>query len=125
MQLAVRDIVLTHKVRAAAGSYWNIAWQALLDDGMDAGRLPGHAGDFETSLMLSLRPELVSEDLPERDLEKQNVQRPGYRDERHGFWESINGHTDSPALASIDKGDRFRIAITEAVAKAWVDYARS
>ena len=123
MQLAVRDIVLTHPVRAAAGSYWNIAWQALLDAGMEASRLPGHAGDFETSLMLSLRPELVAEDLPKRDLEA--GAKPAFRDERHGFWESINGHTDSPAIASAEKGRLYRTAITKAVAKAWVDYVRS
>ncbi len=128
MQLAVRDIVLTHPVCAAAGSYWNIAWQALLDAGMDANHLPGHAGDFETSLMLSLRPELVAGDLPQRNLEaspKQMMQPAAYRDERHGFWESINGHTDSPSLATAVKGTRYRTAITQAVAKAWIDYVRS
>ncbi len=123
MQLAVRDIVLTHPVRAAAGSYWNIAWQALLEAGMDASLLPGHAGDFETSLMLSLRPELVAADLPQRDLDASP--KPAFRDERFGFWESINGHTDSPAMASAEKGTHYRTAITQAVARAWVDYVRS
>lgn len=127
-QLAVRDVVLRRPVRAAAGSYWNIAWKDLLDAGADVGRLPGHAGEFETSLMLSLRPELVARDLPYRELSGgagSVTLPPLFRDERHGFWESINGHTDSPAHASREKGERFREVIAKSVAKAWVDYLRS
>ena len=127
-QLAVRDVVLRRPVRAAAGSYWNIAWKDLVEAGVDVGRLPGHAGEFETSLMLSLRPELVAQDLPRRELSGASgsvTLPPPFRDERHGFWESINGHTDSPAHASREKGERFREVIAKAVAKAWVEYVRS
>lgn len=125
MQLAVRDIVLTHPVHAAAGSYWNIARQDLIDKAAaDPSRLPGHAGEFETSVMLSLRPELVSKDLPHRDANP--VRLPStYRDERHGFWKDINGHTDSPDLADAARGANYRKVIAEAVAKAWVDYMNS
>ena len=42
-------------------SYWTVASQALIDAGArDVGPgYPGHAGGFETSLMLALRPDLV------------------------------------------------------------------
>ena len=42
-------------------SYWTVAAQALIDAGArDVGPgYPGHAGGFETSLMLALRPDLV------------------------------------------------------------------
>ena len=123
-QLAVRDVVLRRPVRAAAGSYWNIAWKDLLDAGAEVGRLPGHAGEFETSLTLSLRPELVARDLPHRELGRAALPPP-VRNERHGFWESINGHTDSPAHASREKGERFREVIAKSVAKAWMEYVRS
>ena len=67
-QLAARDVALKHPVRVAAGSYWTIAWKALVEAEAHRGRrLPGHAGDFETSIMLSLRPELVPEVRPHRD----------------------------------------------------------
>lgn len=126
MQLAVRDIVLTHPVRAAAGSYWNIARQALIENaGADPSRLPGHAGEFETSVMLSLRPELVSKDLPHRDVNPAARLATTYRDERHGFWKDINGHTDSPDLATAENGSKYRAVIAEAVAAAWVDYLKS
>ena len=61
-QLAARDMALRHPVRVAAGSYWTIAWHALIAAHVHENRrLPGHAGDFETSIMLSLRPEIVSD----------------------------------------------------------------
>ncbi|BDC48847.1 creatinine amidohydrolase [Bryobacterales bacterium F-183] len=124
MQLAVRDIVLTHPVRAAAGSYWNIARQDLIEKaGAEPSRLPGHAGEFETSVMLSLNPALVSKDLPHRDTNPAAKLPSTYRDERHGFWKDINGHTDSPDLATAEKGALYRKVIAEAVAKAWVEFA--
>lgn len=128
-QLAVRDLILKHPVRAAAGSYWTIAWQALIDAGAHKGRrLPGHAGDFETSLMLSLRPELVAANRPDRgpsgDTEPSGARAP-FRDERYGFWKSIEGFTDSPSQADSERGTLFRAAIVNAVAEAWVQYYNS
>ena len=127
-QLAVRDIVLLHPVQAAAGSYWNMAMEHLAAAGAEMARVPGHAGDFETSVLLSMRPDLVSKDLPQRDLPPSGrwpEQPSTFRDERHGFWKNMNGHTDSPALASAEKGQRFRTAIANAVAKTWLEYMRS
>jgi creatinine amidohydrolase len=128
-QLAVRDIVLKHAVHAAAGSYWVVAWDALVGAGAHEGRgLPGHAGDFETSVMLSLRPELVADDRPHRDpsggTDPSGKQSP-FRDERHGWWKGIGGFTDSPAQADAKRGAIYRDVIAKAVAKAWVDYYES
>ena len=124
-QLAVRDTVLRHRCRAAAASYWNLASEALHAAEAHVGRnLPGHAGDFETSVMLSFRPDLVSPERPSREGPHGNRPMP-FRDERHGFWKEIDGFTDSPANATAENGLRFRQIIVEAVAKAWVDHYRS
>ena len=128
-QLAARDIALKHPVRAAAGSYWNVAWNALVGAGAHKGRgLPGHAGDFETSIMLSLRPELVAADRPRRDpsgdTDPSGAQAP-FRDERHGWWKGIGGFTDSPAHAEAERGSLYREVIAKAVAEAWVNYYSS
>lgn len=128
-QLAARDIALKHPVRAAAGSYWNVAWTALVDAGAHKGcGLPGHAGDFETSLMLSLRPELVAADRPHRDpsgdTDPSGAQAP-FRDERFGWWKGIGGFTDSPAQAEAERGSLYREVITKSVAEAWVKYYNS
>ena len=64
-QLAARDLALRHPVRVAAGSYWTIAWPDLIAIGAHLGRrLPGHAGDFETSMIMSLAARTGSGDTP-------------------------------------------------------------
>src|SRR5262249_40196244 len=59
---AVRDTALDHRVVAAAVGYWSLAWDDIRDIGRrhGIGPVPGHAGSFEASLMLALRPALVS-----------------------------------------------------------------
>jgi creatinine amidohydrolase len=128
-QLAARDMALRHPVRVAAGSYWNIAWRDLVAvDAHRGRRLPGHAGDFETSLILSLRPELVSAERPHREGEFETdatgSQAP-YRDERHGWWSDINGFTDSPDRAVPSNGTRFRAAVVAGLARAFIEFYRS
>jgi creatinine amidohydrolase len=125
-QLAARDLALRHPVRIAAGSYWAIAWDALTAANAHHGRrLPGHAGDFETSLMMSLRPELVPEERPHRDnpadSDPRRFEAP-WRHERHGFWTDIDGYTDSPDQATAEKGGEYRALIARAVASALVDF---
>src|SRR5690349_14510387 len=60
IQLVARDLALKHAAHLAAAPYWTIAWQALVAEQahVRAG-LPGHAGTFESSLIMALRPELV------------------------------------------------------------------
>jgi len=128
-QLAARDIALKYPVRAAAGSYWNVAWKALVGADAHKGRnLPGHAGDFETSIMLSLRPELVAAERPYRDpsgdTDPSGAQAP-FRDERYGWWKGIGGYTDSPAQAQAARGSLYREAIEKALSEAWVKYYNS
>lgn len=128
-ELAARDVALTREVNVGAGSYWAIAWEALVAEEAHRQRwLPGHAGDFETSMMLALRPDLKFGPLPHRDdlRDTDPLRRVApWRTELHGFWKSIDGYTDSPDQATPEKGKRFFKAITGAVAKAFVDFYRS
>src|SRR5215831_19328077 len=127
-QLAARDMALRHPVRVAAGSYWNVGWKELVAAEAHRGRrLPGHAGDFETSMMLSVRPDLVPAGRPHRDGEFEtdpSGAQAAYRDERHGWWRDINGFTDSPDRASAENGARFRAAIVAGLARAFVEFYR-
>ena len=127
-ELAARDIALRHPVRVAAGSYWRIAWSDLIAVDAHLGRrLPGHAGGFETSVMMSLRPELVPSKRPHRDGEFETDPAPlhPYRAESHGWWKEINGFTDSPALGTAEKGAIFRAAVVKGLARAFVEFYRS
>jgi creatinine amidohydrolase len=128
-QLAARDVALLHPVSVAAGSYWVIAWDALIAANANRGcRLPGHAGIFETSMMMALRPGLVPADRPHRDQftesDPRNFHAP-YRHEQHGSWQEIDGYTDSPDLATAERGLRDSAVITKALAEAFVEFYRA
>ncbi len=121
VQIAARDLALAHDVDVAACSWWNLAADALAEAGaLGRGRLPGHAGAFETSVILALRPGLAREPLPARD-------DPGpatiaFRDplsvELHGGWSAIEGYTDSPAAAHAEHGRQYVEIGVDAVAAA-------
>ncbi|HET9320400.1 MAG TPA: creatininase family protein [Bryobacteraceae bacterium] len=128
-ELAARDIALELPARIAAASYWTIAWDALVAAQAHLGcRLPGHAGIFETSMMLALRPELVAAERPHRDrtgdTDPRNFHAP-YRHERHGSWKEIDGYSDSPDGGSAERGHRYFEAIVGAVARAFVEFANA
>ena len=79
--------------------------------------LPGHAGAFETSLILALRPELAQQPLPARNEAEVGVLSPrpsAWRLERHGRWQEMDGFTDSPSRAD---GDR-RLAYLDTIVRA-------
>ena len=129
VQLVARDLALKHDANLAAASYWAAAWDALLAAEAPAlGRLPGHAGAFETSLVLALRPELVREPRPHRDgapPAASSTFAPPVRVERHGSWQEIDGYTDSPDRATAERGDAFLAIAAEAVARVLVEFHRA
>jgi len=116
-RLVVRDLA-REGISAAAASYWTVAWDALKEAGaLDFGRVPGHAGSFETSLMLYLfgelvhgRPPLREEDNPrEEPARRPFVQLPG-----QGVGK--DGYTDDARYASAAKGEQyFRIVVSRVV----------
>lgn len=126
-ELAARDIALRHPVRVAAGSYWRIAWSELIETGAHRGRLlPGHAGAFETSVMMSLRPDLVPVERPHRDgaFDSDPAPLSPYRGESHGWWKGIDGFTDSPDAGTAEKGAIFRAAVVKGLARSFVEFYR-
>lgn len=71
-EIAVRDVALAQPadlaVMLAAGSWWTIAASALAQHPEFAGvRVPGHAGQMETAMMLALNADRVRDDLPARN----------------------------------------------------------
>ena len=109
------------------GRWSDPSWDALVEAGIhQGGRLPGHAGRFETSVIQALRPELVVEPRPHRDLPEGfgelRVSTP-YRAEHHGWWASVDGYTDSPDLGTVAIGELSLAAVTGAVADAFVEFS--
>jgi creatinine amidohydrolase len=121
VQLAARDLALLHPVQIGALSYWQPA-QGRLDGawGDKPGYTPpGHAGEFETSVMLHLRPDLPPNEPPTRTTDQIAALPPrvsGWRLERNDWWQAIDGYTDSPASATADSGERFVEIVVDALA---------
>lgn len=118
-QLAVRDLAASHPTCwFGAGSWWAIAHHSLV---ARAGELnvPGHAGAFETSVMLARHPELVGErPLAAEEVIAQQLarNRGGARWERGTRWPSSQGWTDAPADASAEVGGDVFAAAAAAIA---------
>ncbi|SDS42981.1 creatininase family protein [Jiangella sp. DSM 45060] len=98
MRLAVKSAALRHDVAVAAANYWSLG---------DPGRSPGHAGRFETSLLLAAEPALVrpagaSSPAPSPPPLFEHPPYPGLVAERHGEWARAGGVTDDASGAAAD-----------------------
>lgn len=121
VRLAARELVLRHAVVAAAASYWTIAWQAMMHAGaLDIGRVPGHAGGFETSLMLATDASSVHTNLlplPRNGLGNRVDQDPVARPQvhAHGSWTATDGYSDDARDATGERGQVMFDVIARAV----------
>jgi creatinine amidohydrolase len=126
IQVAARDLALKHSVSIAAAAYWTIAWDDLVaETAHEHGLLPGHAGIFETSQMMALRPELVEESRPHRDSVEKSDPRSffdAYRVETHGAWQAIDGYSDSPDQARSQLGKTWLAAGVRSIARAFLEF---
>ncbi|WP_282085588.1 creatininase family protein [Streptomyces tendae] len=109
MRLAVKRFALRARVTVAACSYWTLT--AGEDEAGRPDVTPGHAGWFETSLMLAAHPELVRTPVPARTPVEppplfDHPPHPGLTVERHGEWERVDGSTDDASGADADRGGR-------------------
>jgi creatinine amidohydrolase len=100
MRVAVERLALVAEPHesAAAVSYWQLIGGAM-PDWAPAFPVPGHAGAFETSIMLALHPHLVQAEhnleQPAQPLATREV--PGLTHPRPGDWASSGGRTDGIA----------------------------
>lgn len=126
------DIVNRHgyDVRIAAAPYWDIARKALVEgEFLPSGRIPGHAGRFETALMRAIRPDLVDEEGIGRteDQARQDGQifapLAGATVQTHGSWAAGSGYTDNPAAATREEGEAMLAVIVEQVAAFMTAFA--
>lgn len=128
IQLAARDVALAHKIQIGAASYWTLAWDALIALGAQkAANVPGHAGKFETSIMMALRGAMVSSGRPYREhVADGDPKGPlgRWRFEKAGAWQAIDGYTDSPASASAVFGEQYLSVLIEAVHRSLIEFYR-
>src|SRR6266702_2017075 len=77
-QVAARDLGLELPIAVGAGSWWAMAYDALIESGSPAIRnIPGHGGGFETEAMMAIAGHLVREQRPVR--QGQPAESPPFR----------------------------------------------
>ena len=124
--VAARDLALEVGIEVGACSWWSLAGEELVAAGaLDIGRVPGHAGAFESSLVLALDETLVREPRPHRD--EDPTARAGTIDakvrvERPGSWQAIDGFTDSPDAGRSDLGREFFDVAIEKLAATMAEF---
>jgi creatinine amidohydrolase len=110
MHAVVQRLTLAEDVTAAAASWWQLAEDELVNRGtLERGDMPGHAGSFETSIMLALNDGLVRTPLPDRPQSgpgSVGLRAPiTIRDAR--TWTEIDGYTDNPSTADRSAGAEY------------------
>jgi creatinine amidohydrolase len=125
MHQAAQDLVVQHPVWVASASYWNAAGQAIMAAREEnRGMVAGHAGRFETSLMLALNERLVRKDLIPKEHPELNWIFDGPAGTFigcHGKLTGTDGITDSSEAASAEQGQSYLTAIVDGVAGWFVD----
>lgn len=100
--------------------YWDAATGADLGD----TPLPGHAGGFETSLVLAVAPDWVVE-RTERSVVPEIPAVTGVEIQRQASWHEQDGFTDQPAHATADKGREWLDHLVGELAGRLVELAKS
>ena len=95
----------------------------LVDPDAIEGPVHGHAGSFETSLMLALDPDRVRPDLARPSPGAARRRLPGLFVGEPGRWQELDGFTDHPEEASRERGERALAACVAAVAAAFEQLA--
>jgi creatinine amidohydrolase len=110
-------------VVVGSASYWTIASEVLVTAGARdvAPRFPGHAGGFETSLTLALRPDLVQLDARQAPLGALNP--TAHAVEPRAFARA-GGTSDDASRADAEIGKRLVEAAIGAVADYLVTFHR-
>jgi creatinine amidohydrolase len=122
---AVQQLAVDGDVIAAAVDYWALARETAADVRESPPGGMAHACEFETSLMLHLRPESVRSELVRREipaprfaLERLDLVSPG---PVAAGWQahelSSSGVLGAPDLATAEKGSRLFEACVEAVSR--------
>lgn len=116
MLVAVRTIQPAYpKALLAAGSYWCAADQLLSETLAGDHKFVGHACEFETSMMLHVRPELVDNARRADAGELVPDQLDGLFLSRDMRQRTRDGFTGRPDLASAEKGRRLFDGIVDQV----------
>jgi creatinine amidohydrolase len=129
IKIVARELNNRMPLTIAATSYWSAAWAELEQAGVVDGvpRIPGHAGTFETALMLAMHPEFVQKKLLPKTL-------PAPKNARSKVGPSIfqaetnhghgPGYSDAPRAATAALGEKTRQACVIGLSGFFIRLAR-
>jgi creatinine amidohydrolase len=123
LQVAAQAAGAGRQLVVGGGSYWSLARDELERILPGTSTIPGHAGRFETSLMLALQPDRRLSP-PGRD-GWAGREEPAYWRVDRSWWQSIDGFTDTPGEGTAEEGDACLDAIAASVAACIVDFGLS
>jgi creatinine amidohydrolase len=111
MQTALRRLQPRYRDRQlSAASYWDLAAQELAALAEGPRKIMGHACEFETSMMLALRPDLVRRDQIKNDPLREEPALRGLYVAEDMKQRTDHGAAGHPELASAEKGRAFLAA---------------
>lgn len=123
---------LGHAVTIGTAPYWDVARAALVEkSNIPSSQIPGHAGRFETSMVMALRPDLVPDtglsETRDVSVNGKGLFAPlaGATIQTHGTWAAGTGYTDNPQAASAEEGELLLSIIVEQLARFFSVYAGS
>ncbi|MFI6032358.1 creatininase family protein [Amycolatopsis magusensis] len=108
-----------HAAAAAASARYGLSvsvvhyWNLVADHSV--APVPGHAGEFETSLVLAVDPDLVGRPV-ERIALPETAALPGVDVHDQANWLRIDGYTDRPERASAERGSNWLDEVEKALA---------
>lgn len=118
---AVADASRDEGILVSWCSYWELI--EIPTDGPPVSA--GHAGLFETSLMLAVRPDLVNLDLARPSPGEIPSHRRGLNVRPADLWQRIDGFTDDATTSSSEYGELLIATCAEALATAIVEVAEA
>jgi creatinine amidohydrolase len=114
MQMALRRLQPGYRDRQlSAASYWDLAQKELAALAGGARKTMGHACEFETSMMLALRPDLVRSDQIKDDPPTEDAALGGLYLAEDMHQRTDHGAVGYPELATAEKGRAFLNAAVE------------
>jgi creatinine amidohydrolase len=118
MQVALRELQPLYPDRQlSAASYWDLAAKELAELAEGPRKVMGHACEFETSMMLALRPELVRKEAIKDDPPKEDPLLRGLYLCEDMKQRTQRGAVGYPELATAEKGRRFLNAAIDRTAE--------
>lgn len=114
MHMALRRLQTRYpKKQCTAASYWEIAEKELAALAEGARKQMGHACEFETAMIMALRPDLVRKDLIKDDPAPPEPALRGLYISEDMYQRTDHGAVGYPELATPEKGKKFLNAAIE------------